>query len=276
MSVIPSMQKQATQNDNSRIDVLLVEDSHSLAKVYCEYLRREPIAVKHVATGAEALAILESQPPRIMILDIRLPDIDGLEILDRVKTESIPTNIIVITAHGSVDMALSAVNKGARDFLEKPFSADRLLTTVRNELENWRLHELVDVIDTTRRGRYCGFVGSSLQMQAIYRVIDSAAISDAPIFITGESGSGKEVCARAIHEKSHRSDQELVIVNCASLSDEQLAIELYGRNTGGIEQNTAVEQNCCALCKVVSIDPLAAIGLLSPTCGSSVRRPTNP
>jgi len=247
MSVIPSMQTQATQNDNSQIDVLLVEDSHSLAKVYCEYLRREPIVMKHVTTGTEALAILESQPPKIMILDIRLPDIDGLEILERVKTESTPTNIIVITAHGSVDMALSAVNKGARDFLEKPFSADRLLTTVRNELENWRLHELVDVIDTTRRGRYCGFVGSSLQMQAIYRVIDSAAISDAPIFITGESGSGKEVCARAIHEKSRRSDQELVIVNCASLSDEQLAIELYGRDTSGVGENAALVRTA-ALC----------------------------
>jgi len=250
MSVDLSLKQETTNYDppagSRQIDVLLVEDSHSLAKVYCEYMRREPILVKHVTTGADALAILQSRPPKVMILDIRLPDMDGLHILDQVKAKSIPTNIIVITAHGSVDMALSAVNKGARDFLEKPFNADRLLMTLRNEFENWRLNELVDAIDTTRRGRYCGFIGSSLQMQAIYRIIDSASVSDAPIFITGESGSGKEICANAIHEKSNRSEQSLVIVNCATLSDEQLAMELYGRVASDAGSGETIEPGAIA------------------------------
>lgn len=211
------------------VDIMLVEDSQTLARVYCEYLRREPLTVEHVTTGTEALAAIRLNPPKVMILDIRLPDMSGLNVLDVVRDESIPTNVVVITAHGSVDLALNAVNKGARDYLEKPFTSERLLTTVRNELEHWRLNELVDVIDSIQRRSYCGFVGSSLPMQVVYRFIEGAGSSDASVFITGEAGSGKQVCAEAVHEKSKRSDKPFVVLNCAGKTTSELEVELYGR-----------------------------------------------
>lgn len=213
-------------------DVLLVEDSEALALAYMEYLKSAPVTVAHVATGAAAQDLLKQQIPRVILLDLKLPDINGMDVLRQVSKSRMPTEVIIITAHGSVDVVVDAMRNGARDFLEKPFSADRLLTTVRNALERNRLSGIVESLDDLHRNRYCGFVGSSMRMQAVYKMIDSAAPSNASVFITGESGTGKEVCAEAVHKMSGRRDGPFIALNCAAIPRELMESEIFGHVKG--------------------------------------------
>jgi DNA-binding NtrC family response regulator len=213
--------------------VLLVEDTTSLARVYIEYLRKEPYEVTHVETGKAALAAIEQQLPDAILLDLALPDMNGLDILKQVRSQQLPTSVVVITAHGSITNAVDAMRSGAYDFLVKPFSADRLVVTLRNALERQRLTSIVETLkDDFGRDQYYGFIGASLPMQAVYRIIDSAAASRATIFITGESGTGKEVCAQAIHQRSPRREKAFVAINCAAIPRDLMESEIFGHVKG--------------------------------------------
>lgn len=213
--------------------VLLVEDTASLARVYVAYLNKLSLAVKHVETGKEALQVLQTRPPPVVLLDLNLPDMDGMEILRLAEAEQWPVAIVVITAHGSINIAVEAMQHGAYDFIVKPFTADRLTVTVRNALERMRLTRMVDAYrDDVTPGRYEGFIGSSLAMQSVYRIIDSAAASRATVFITGESGTGKEVCAEAIHRRSPRRNGPLVALNCGAIPKDLVESELFGHVRG--------------------------------------------
>ena len=213
--------------------VLLVEDTPSLARVYLQYLRDEPIETRHVDTGAKALEALGESVPQAILLDLKLPDMDGMEILKGIQTAGLPTSVVVITAHGSVNVAVEAMRAGAYDFLVKPFNAERLLVTLRNALERQRLARTVETFrEEFARDSYFGFIGSSLPMQAVYRIIDSVATSKATVFITGESGTGKEICAEAIHRKSPRGDKALVALNCGAIPRELMESEIFGHVKG--------------------------------------------
>ena len=220
---------------------LLVEDSPSLARVYMEYLRDEPYEVVLAETGAEAVDYLESHQPQVTLLDIKLPDMDGMTILRRIRERHVDTAVVVITAHASVNMAVEAMRGGADDFLVKPFNADRLIYTTRNAMERQRLARIVEQYEEDIvRNAYAGFIGGSLPMQAVYRIIDSAAQSRATVFITGESGTGKELCAEAIHRRSPRKDGPLVAINCAAIPRELIESEIFGHVrgafTGAVEE----------------------------------------
>ncbi|WP_029010934.1 sigma-54-dependent transcriptional regulator [Azospirillum halopraeferens] len=213
--------------------VLLVEDTPSLARVYAEYLRKDGHRVVSVDTGAAALAALADGAPRIVLLDLQLPDMHGMDVLKHVETQGLPCAVVIITAHGSVNVAVEAMRHGAYDFLVKPFSADRLAITVRNALERLRLSQIVDTWQgDLARARFHGFIGSSLAMQAVYRIIDSAASSRATVFITGESGTGKEVCAEAIHRQSPRRDRPFVAINCGAIPKDLMESEIFGHTKG--------------------------------------------
>ncbi|MBO8086110.1 MAG: sigma-54-dependent Fis family transcriptional regulator [Marichromatium sp.] len=213
--------------------ILIVEDSQVLREVYSGYLATEPYRVAAVETGAEALAALARHPPHAMLLDLRLPDMDGMEILRHVGAQRLPTAVVIITGHGSVDLAVDAMREGAFDFIEKPFNARRLRVTLRNALERQRLSSLLDSIqETFDRDRYHGFIGASLAMQAVYRVIDSAAASKATIFITGESGTGKEVCAEAIHRQGPRREAPFIALNCGAIPHDLMESEIFGHLRG--------------------------------------------
>jgi len=214
------------------IDVLLTEDSGALTRVYVEYLRSLKINMKQVSTGKDALEILETNAPSMMLLDIELPDMSGLDILRHIEAQGIPTSVVIITAHGSADIAKQSLDLGAVDFLEKPFSAERLRTTVTNVLDQRKLRSIVDTFEIISRREYCGFIGSSMKMQGVYQMIESAAGSDASIFVTGESGTGKEVCAEAIHIKSKRRDNEFVALNCAAIPRDLIESEIFGHVKG--------------------------------------------
>ncbi|MFI4989269.1 MAG: sigma-54-dependent transcriptional regulator, partial [Alphaproteobacteria bacterium] len=231
----------------SRQHVLLVEDTTSLARVYTEYLRKEPYELAHVETGAAALEQIAHRLPDAILLDLQLPDMNGLEILKRVRAEELPTSVVVITAHGSIATAVEAMRAGAYDFLVKPFSADRLLVTLRNALERQRLARMVATLkDDFGRDQYFGFVGSSLAMQGVYRIIDSAAGSKATIFITGEIGTGKEVSAQAIHQRSPRHEKPFVAINCAAIPHDLMESEIFGHVKGAFTGAVAEHEGAAA------------------------------
>jgi len=186
-----------------------------------------------VATGADALAHLATHTPAAVLLDLELPDMNGLEILQHIADQRLPCAVIVITAHGSVKIAVEAMRLGAFDFLLKPFNADRLIVTLRNALDH---QQLSDIVETYReqidRGAFAGMLGGSLAMQAVYRTIESAAASKATIFVTGESGTGKELCARAIHDQSPRGAKPFIALNCAAIPRELMESEIFGHVKG--------------------------------------------
>jgi two-component system repressor protein LuxO len=213
--------------------ILVIEDSKPLATLYLEYLRDQHLDLQHVETGQDARQAITDKPPHLILLDLKLPDMDGQEILEWVRSEGIPSAICIITGHGSVDIAVDLMRLGADDFLEKPINAGRLKTSVNNLLERNRLQHLVQDIQTTfERERYQGFIGASLPMQATYRIIDAAAPSKATVFITGESGTGKEVCAEAIHKQSPRADKPFVPINCGAIPHDLMESEIFGHVKG--------------------------------------------
>ncbi len=213
--------------------ILLVEDDQSMARAYLAYLADEDYSVTHVVTGAEALEELERQPPDILLLDLRLPDMEGFEILSRAQELELPTASVVITGHGSINAAVESMRLGAGDFLVKPFSKDRLAITLRNLQERQALSQIVQTYrEEIDRHGYGGFVGSSLEMQKVYRIIDSAAATKATVFVTGESGTGKEVCAEAIHRQSPRAKGPFIAVNCGAIPKDLMESELFGHVKG--------------------------------------------
>ncbi len=231
----------------NRQQVLLVEDTASLARVYTEYLRKEPYELSHAETGAAALERIARQPPDAILLDLGLPDMNGLEILKHVKSAELPTSVVVITAHGSIATAVEAMRAGAYDFLVKPFSADRLLVTLRNALERQHLARIVATLkDDFGREQYFGFIGASLAMQSVYRIVDSAAGSKATIFITGESGTGKEVCAQAVHQRSPRHAAPFVAINCAAIPRDLMESEIFGHVKGAFTGAVAEHEGAAA------------------------------
>lgn len=220
-------------NDEKRSRLLLVEDSVALARVYQEYLKPMSIEVTHVTEGRAGLDELVKNDPDVVLLDLNLPDMNGLELLDELKQLPQDPTVVVVTAMGTVNTAVEAMRAGAFDFLQKPFDAERLRVTVRNALEKQGLKALVKTYqESLERGSFHGFVGSSIPMQAVYRIIESAASSRASVFITGESGSGKEVCADAIHKEGVRRDKPFIALNCAAIPSELMESEIFGHIKG--------------------------------------------
>ncbi|MPW36449.1 sigma-54 dependent transcriptional regulator [Vibrio sp. B1Z05] len=213
--------------------VLLVEDSNSLAILYKQYVKDEAYDLFHVETGKDAKRFIQHHTPQLVILDLKLPDTTGEEILDWINEQEIATSVIIATAHGSVNTAVNLIQKGADDFLEKPITADRLKTSVALHLKRTKLESLVNKFESKfDRPNYHGFIGSSLPMQAVYKIIDAAAPTTASVFINGESGTGKEVCAEAIHKQSKRADKPFVALNCGAIPRDLMESEIFGHVKG--------------------------------------------
>ncbi len=213
--------------------ILLVEDSVSLAAVYQGYLQSAAYEVSHVETGKAALERLLDDPPEVVLLDLMLPDIPGMDVLRAIQERELPTAAIIITAHGSVDVAVEAMRYGADDFLTKPFDAQRLRVTLDNVLRQERLERIVETYQKTfDREAFHDIVGGSLPMQAVYRILENAAPSKASVFITGESGTGKELCAAALHKEGPRREQPFVALNCAAIPRELIESEVFGHAKG--------------------------------------------
>lgn len=228
--------------------VLLVEDSTSLAILYKQYVKDEPYDIFHVETGREAIQFIERSKPQLIILDLKLPDMSGEDVLDWINENEVPTSVIIATAHGSVDLAVNLIQKGAEDFLEKPINADRLKTSVALHLKRAKLENLVENIQSTfDRHNYHGFIGSSLPMQAVYKTIDAVAPTSASVFIVGESGTGKEVCAEAVHRQSDRRDKPFIAINCGAIPRDLMESEIFGHVKGAFTGATTDRKGAATL-----------------------------
>ncbi len=210
--------------------LLMVEDTASVAALYRSYLTPLGIDINIVGTGRDAIDSLKHRIPDLILLDLRLPDMTGMDVLHAVKESNPDVPIIFMTAHGSIDTAVEAMRHGSQDFLIKPCEADRLRVTVNNAIR--KATKLKNEADNPGNQNYQGFIGSSQTMQQVYRTIDSAASSKASIFITGESGTGKEVCAEAIHAASKRGDKPFIAINCAAIPKDLIESELFGHVKG--------------------------------------------
>ncbi|WP_285164835.1 sigma-54-dependent transcriptional regulator [Shewanella goraebulensis] len=212
---------------------ILVEDSMSLGALYSEYLCAEGAEVTHVNFGEDALKELALKQPDLLVLDIKLPDMSGMDILTKVQKEYPNITVIMITAHGTIDLAVDAMRAGAFDFLIKPFDSKRLSITVRNALKQRDLLALVSNYESSLpKTNFHGFIGDSLAMQTVYNTIDCVANSKASVFVVGESGTGKEVCAQAIHEAGIRAQEPFIALNCASIPKDLIESEIFGHTKG--------------------------------------------
>ncbi|MDO6497313.1 quorum-sensing sigma-54 dependent transcriptional regulator LuxO [Photobacterium sanguinicancri] len=233
------------ESKSKQRQVLMVEDTASVAALYKSYLNPLGLQVDIVGTGQEALDMIALAVPDLILLDLRLPDMTGMEVLESVRRDYGNVPVVIMTAHGSIDVAVEAMRYGAQDFLIKPCEADRLRITVNNALKQ---EQKTSKSTESKQGgaQYQGFIGNSLPMQAVYRVIESAASSKATVFITGESGTGKEVCAEAVHAASPRNDKPFIALNCAAIPKELIESELFGHMKGAFtgastERQGAVE-----------------------------------
>lgn len=220
--------------------IIVVEDNPAVAKTYEQYLLKEQYQVDVADTGKKALELIHKNIPDLVLLDVKLPDMDGLDLYKQLISEQISTTVVIMTANGSVGIAVEAMKLGAFDFLVKPFIPERLIVTVRNALENNHLKTVVETLkDDFKDGKYCGFIGSSTPMQGVYRIIDSVASSKASVFVTGESGTGKELCAEALHVRSPRRDKNFVALNCAAIPKELIESEIFGHVKGAFTGATS-------------------------------------
>lgn len=229
--------------------ILIVEDTQALADMYAAALSQNGYHVETTHSGAALFTHLEaaSFSPDLLILDVKLPDMDGMDILSRLRDMEFNAPVIVITGHGSIHMAIDAMRLGATDFLVKPFPIEKLAESAANAFEGIGLVTKGDLRaaedqlpeetpgvrkPTQKRAGFGGFIGISSPMQVVYDVVESAAKSNATVFITGESGTGKEICAEAIHRYSKRAKEPFIALNCAAIPRDLLESELFGHVKG--------------------------------------------
>lgn len=221
--------------------ILLVEDSEVTAQLYYTYLTQAGYRVHHAVTLKRAMELAQAEMPEAAVIDMELPDGNGIDLLGPLKAMFPNILLIMATAHGTVDYAVQAIQHGAHDFIQKPFTSERLLTTLRNALALTDLRREIKRLGTVGEA-FHDFVGDNPQMQAVYRVIEQVAASRAPVFITGESGTGKELAARALHNASPRRKGNFKALNCAAIPKDLLESELFGHTKGAFTGATENRQ----------------------------------
>ena len=214
--------------------ILVVDDEPAQRELVAGFLRKQGFDVVEAAGGGEAVARFKRESFDLVLTDQRMPDLSGLEVLEAVRSASPETAVVIMTAYGTIETAVSAIRAGAADYLTKPLNLDELLHRVHRVRERHHLvrenRELREAL--TERHRVEGIVGDSGQMQEVLSLVRRVAPSDATVLIRGESGTGKELIARALHYASPRAAGPLVKVNCAALAESLLEAELFGHEKG--------------------------------------------
>ena len=212
--------------------VLVVDDDAAARRLLDVRLRALGCDVTMAPDGLEALAAVKREAPALMLLDLQMPRLGGLEVLRALRREAIDLPVVVITAHGSIETAVEAMREGAYDFLPKPFDPAHLEVVVRKVLERRRLLDANQLLRDTLAARAPSILGESPGMRAAIEVARKAAAAASTVLLLGDSGTGKEVFAHAIHQWSPRRDAPLVVVNCVALSEQLLESELFGHEKG--------------------------------------------
>ena len=214
--------------------ILVIDDEEQMLDSLRLNLQQTGYTVTTAASGQEGIALFDAGAFQLVLCDLQLPDMPGLEVLKRLKEMQPATEVIIISAYGSVENAVEATKAGAFHFVEKPFEFDELQLLIERALERQELIEESEGLRRTLRDRttYANIIGRSKKMQDIYEMIEAVAKSDANILIVGESGTGKELIANAIHYNSQRSKAKFVKVNCSALPKELIESELFGHTKG--------------------------------------------
>ena len=218
--------------------VLVIDDEPDIRKTLKMTLEYEGYEVTTASSGNEGLERARAERPDAILLDIKMPGLDGLEVLERLKALSVDAAVLMISGHGDIADAMRATRLGAIDFLEKPLEQERLSIAIRNALEQRRLKSEVEQLRTADESRY-KLVGDSQVMKVLRSTIQSAAASNATVLIGGESGTGKELVARALHRGSPRADAPFIKVNCAAIPEDLIESELFGHERGSFTGATA-------------------------------------
>ena len=264
------------------MNVLIIDDDEILRRLLARELERSGHGVDHAGTAAEGLAKASTGEPDVVLLDLMLPDLSGIDVLQRLRAERPATEVVVLTAHGTVDTAIRAIKLGAYDYVQKPYRLEELELTVerayqrrRLSLENARLREVVipGLLGPD-------FVGCGQAFEDMQRLIAKVAASDSTVLVRGETGTGKEMVARSLHRLSPRRDEPFVVVDCAALHDNLLQSELFGHEKGAFTGATqlrhglfeAANGGTLFLDEVGDVSPAVQAGLLRVLESSSFRR----
>ncbi|HZE88262.1 MAG TPA: sigma-54 dependent transcriptional regulator, partial [Verrucomicrobiae bacterium] len=211
--------------------LLVIDDEPDIRKTLKMTLEYEGYEVLTASSGNEGLERARVDRPDAILLDIKMPGLDGLEVLERLKGQPGDSAVLMISGHGDIADAVKATRLGAIDFLEKPLEQERLSLAIRNALEQRRLKSEVAQLRKADESRF-ELVGASRAMAALRGVIQSAAPTNATVLITGESGTGKELVARALHKESPRAETTFIKVNCAAIPEDLIESELFGHERG--------------------------------------------
>lgn len=211
--------------------LLIIDDEKSIRKTLREILEYEKYQVDEAADGVEGLNMIQKEKYDIILCDIKMPKMDGIEVLDKIMQSSADIPVVMISGHGNIETAVEAVKKGAFDFIAKPLDLNRLLVTIRNAMDKSTLVTETKVLKK-KVSKTFDMIGESKAIGQIKEMIERVAPTDARVLITGGNGSGKELVARWLHEKSNRSSAPLIEVNCAAIPSELIESELFGHEKG--------------------------------------------
>jgi two-component system nitrogen regulation response regulator NtrX len=219
--------------------VLIIDDERPIRNALRDIIEYEKMQVEDAATGAEGLEKLEKDKFDLVLCDIKMPGMDGIEVLEKIMEKGYGTPVVMISGHGTIETAVEAVKKGAFDFIAKPLDLNRLLVTVRNALDKSVIVNENKVLKK-KISKTFEMVGNSNAINQIKEMIEKVAPTDARVLITGGNGTGKELVARWLHEKSNRCNFPIVEVNCAAIPSELIESELFGHEKGAF--TSAVNQ----------------------------------
>jgi two-component system nitrogen regulation response regulator NtrX len=214
--------------NSAQATVLIVDDESAIRESLRMVLEYEGLKVLEASSGDQGLQQVRRVQPDAVLLDIKMPELDGLQVLELLRERGYEMPVIIITGHGDIETAIEATRKGAFDFFEKPLQRDRVLLSLRNALESYRLQRESQAYQV----RADELIGSSKPMRMLRETIKKAAPSNATVLITGESGTGKELVSKALHLLGSRRDRPFVQVNCAAIPDELIESELFGHEKG--------------------------------------------
>ena len=221
--------------------ILIVDDEESILTSLSSILQDEGYEVAVAKNGIEALRVYTMDPPDLMLLDIWMPEMDGMETLRRVR-ELVPTaQVMMMSGHGSIETAVKAIKLGAYDYIEKPLSLENVTLRVKNALDQYRLEQENRTLRTTVQRKF-ELVGQSPVMQQLRQLIETAGPTNSRVLIGGENGTGKELVARAIHQHSTRTGRPFVAVNCAAIPETLIESELFGHEKGSFTGATSMKR----------------------------------
>ena len=221
--------------------ILVIDDERAIRRALREILEFEEFEVDEAENGKQGLEKAKAETYDIIFCDIKMPEMDGMEVLEEIIKANIESPVIMISGHGNIETAVHAIKKGAFDFIEKPLDLNRILVTIRNARDKVVLIEEKMVLKkTVKKFRGSSIIGETPEVMKIKDMIDKVAPSDARVLITGENGTGKELVARSLHDLSERKEMPFVEVNCAAIPSELIESELFGHEKGAF--TSAIKQ----------------------------------